>query len=380
MKKFTALLTSLLLIITLCGCNPEEVFGYYGDPLTEEQLSEKTFYYYKHLSEKEQKAYGSMYNSVSEHPERIRVAALSNEELSRVFLAFSYDNPEIICIDNNCQAVRVGGRCYFEPNYLCSAEECNDLTAEFKNKASEILANTTPEMSDYDKELYFHDTLFNICDYDGADSASWTSYTAAGALVCGSAVCEGYARAMQYLMNEAGIENYLITGEAVNSNNEREGHMWNIVTLDGKNYHLDLTWDDPTGISGKTPTRAYFNITDEEISRNHFNLSPANPGCNNTELNFHRKNGQYFENYNDEAVNKMVDAVVNAVKRGDDAVEFAFGDEASYKKAVKDLFKKRKINRVFERANIALGQKTLRTASIQYHENKEMNMIYIVLK
>lgn len=380
MKRFTALILSLILIITLCACSAETIFGPYGEPLTAKQLDDKTFYYYKQLNEKEQKAYGNIYNNISEHPEKIRIAALNDEELSRVFLAFSYDNPEIICLSNTCRAVSAGGRCYFVPNYLCSANECKNLTAQFESNASEILSKTTPEMSDYDKELYFHDALFNICDYDNSAAPPWTSYTAAGALVNGSAVCEGYSRAMQYLLNEAGIENHLITGKAVDSKSNIEGHMWNIVSVDGKNYHLDSTWDDPTGISGKTPSHAYFNLTDKEISRNHSNFSPADPNCSDTEFNYHRKNGQYFEKYNNEALNDMVTAVVNAVKRGDDAVEFAFGSKEEYEKASKDLFKNKKIHRLFERANIALGQNELRTNSVEYHEDKEMFIIYITLK
>lgn len=42
-------------------------------------------------------------------------------------------------------------------------------------------------------------------------------------------------------------------------------HMWNMVTIDGRNYHLDATWDD----SEDYPRHTFFNLTTEEILRTH---------------------------------------------------------------------------------------------------------------
>lgn len=48
-------------------------------------------------------------------------------------------------------------------------------------------------------------------------------------------VCEGYAKAFQYLCDLSGLECYTIAGDTGG------GHMWNIVTLAGKNYLVDVT-------------------------------------------------------------------------------------------------------------------------------------------
>ena len=52
-------------------------------------------------------------------------------------------------------------------------------------------------------------------------------------------VCEGYAKAFQYLCDLSGIDCYSVTGS---------DHMWNIVVLDGKSYHVDCTWADSFSI------------------------------------------------------------------------------------------------------------------------------------
>lgn len=382
MKRWIALLLALVLSVALCGCDGKavKVFSFSGEYLTEQQLSNHTFYYYNKLSETEKQAYGSIYNEIFDHPEKIRIPQLDDEQLNRVFQSLSYDNPELLCLANTCRAISAGGRCYFVPDYVCTADECSNMTAQTRQKADEILSGIRSDMSDYEKELYFHDELFRICDYDNSGEILRDSYTVYGALVKGSAVCEGYSRAMQYLLDRVGIRNYLITGKAKNSDGSVEGHMWNIVTIDNKNYHVDATWDDPTGISEKTPSHAYFNVTDEMISRNHYDFEPQNPGCTSMENNYHYKNGLYFKEYGDSVMNDMVNGVSEAVKRGDDAAELIFKDKSSYDKAVKDLFDNKKIYRLFERANVVLGSKQLKTHSVQYHENPDMYVLYLTLK
>lgn len=62
-------------------------------------------------------------------------------------------------------------------------------------------------------------------------------------------VCEGYSKAFQYLMDhtrrfvDAGIVSKLVTSTKLVDGNDN-GHMWNVVTIDGKNYIVDVTWYD----------------------------------------------------------------------------------------------------------------------------------------
>ena len=68
-------------------------------------------------------------------------------------------------------------------------------------------------------------------------------------MIQGYGTCNGYADAMAIFLD------YKI------SNDE---HIWNLVYLDGKWYHLDLTWDDPiseTNINRDT----YFLITTKTL-------------------------------------------------------------------------------------------------------------------
>ena len=110
--------------------------------------------------------------------------------------------------------------------------------------------NIKDNMSVRDKIKAFHDYLINNSVYDkarakeietGNDNISNNSHKANGPLIDGLALCSGYSDAMKIYLDKLGVPNYKIS----NSN-----HIWNLVYLDGKWLHLDLTWDDPVTTDG----------------------------------------------------------------------------------------------------------------------------------
>ena len=64
-------------------------------------------------------------------------------------------------------------------------------------------------------------------------------YTSVGALVYRQAVCEGYSRTLKLLMNKRGIPCWILVSDSMK-------HAWNAVQINGKWYHADVTWGDPT--------------------------------------------------------------------------------------------------------------------------------------
>lgn len=56
----------------------------------------------------------------------------------------------------------------------------------------------------------------------------------------GVAVCEGYAKAANIILNELGVKTRVVTSNIQN-------HAWNIVQIGDKWYNLDVTWNDEDG-------------------------------------------------------------------------------------------------------------------------------------
>lgn len=104
----------------------------------------------------------------------------------------------------------------------------------------------TSGMSQLDKASALHDWLTDNSYYD----LTFKYYGPEGVLLHGTGVCQSYSEAYKLLLAEAGIESYVLTGHARKIDGSLESHAWNLVKIDGKWKHVDVTWDDPVDESG----------------------------------------------------------------------------------------------------------------------------------
>ncbi len=349
----------------------DEINAYFDAKVAGEDIyiskeDEAFHYYYRQLSEKEKKAYLYIYSQIEEFPEYIRTPVMTDEELDHVFQALLYDNPEFYFLDVtcNCETVEslLGPAAYkFIPLYRCDKAQYESMQAQVEQAADAILAGM-PSGTDYEKELYIHDTLIELCDYGSQDyEADPTVLTIYGALVRHQPICEGYARAAQYLLEKAGIPSYLVIGRAHSSsldgNTREETHMWNVVTIDGLNYNLDLTWDDLTNIKNqetisKDPSHMYFNLSTDEIRATHNAANPADiASCTNTLASYYKQNALYFESYGTVTEREMIRAMARAMEAGRNSVEFKFSASDVMDAAKGALLDSQQIYDLLEAAN-----------------------------
>ena len=140
----------------------------------------------------------------------------------------------------------------------------DEAQAEAERVVDELI---TSGMSDYEVVKTLHDYLVTHCDYDyrvDIGNMPFVSHQAEGALLKGTAVCSGYAKAYEAMLDAAGILNETITGYAGGY------HAWNLVQVDGQWYHVDTTWDDPTTQGGDYIRYTYFLKSDKVmVSRSH---------------------------------------------------------------------------------------------------------------
>lgn len=215
--------------------------------------------------------------------------------------------------------------------YLVSKKDLSNKKAQFDARVNELLA-ATKGLSDFEKEIYFHDWLCENVVYD--QYSDYNIYTAYGALVNGVAVCEGYSRAMQYLCNRAGIPCALISGSSRGS-----GHMWNVIKLDGEWYHTDVTWDDAEDYT----SHIYLNLNDNQIKADHHIFSVDTSGNNNLTVEFGTFNtflvectGNRFDYYDHYSLYFEGDfgaaaaSIYTAAERGEKYAEFIVRDRTTF--------------------------------------------------
>ncbi len=163
--------------------------------------------------------------------------------------------------------------------------------------------------------LYLHDWMARYCAYDEEvydkslneetltmqDALSFHAY---GFFARKTAVCQGYAQVFYAICKELGYEvSYC----------RNNGHIWNYIKLDGKWYHVDVTWDDPTPDQPNSSIHTYF-LCSDTVMQDHSPsqwLTPLEelPECDSTKyetgymFNFSerktivKKDGYYQFNY-----------------------------------------------------------------------------------
>ena len=124
----------------------------------------------------------------------------------------------------------------------------------FNDQADKLVALASGYETPLEQTLFLHDYLMDHVTYNwgiatagdseeeqaaAQEAADPMFFSAYGALVDGDAVCQGYALAYRLLLNELGIPCITVASAQMN-------HMWNLVELNGRWYHVDVTHDDPT--------------------------------------------------------------------------------------------------------------------------------------
>ena len=142
-------------------------------------------------------------------------------------------------------------------SYFC-LEQCygdyEDEMTRFNAAVDEFMASIDLSQPEPVVALEIHDRLIDLAtyDYDTVEDESNLDHanTAFGVLVSDSrgnshsAVCDGYAFAYEYLLQQAGITCTYLRGTAGMTGQEPGRHAWNAVCLDGEWYEVDVTWDD----------------------------------------------------------------------------------------------------------------------------------------
>lgn len=118
---------------------------------------------------------------------------------------------------------------------------------EAAGKAAQIVTENAGK-SDYEKLKAYCQKICELTSYNDSAATTATPYGDPWQLIyvfdgksSTSVVCEGYSKAFQYLCDLSGFDGcYTVTG-IMSGGTGSGGHMWNIVTLEGRNYLVDVT-------------------------------------------------------------------------------------------------------------------------------------------
>jgi len=132
--------------------------------------------------------------------------------------------------------------------------------------------------------LAIHDFILENVRYDKLKKSY--SHEIIGPMTQGVGVCEGIAKTVKALCDAVGVECIIALSEANPERGVRYRHTWNILTIDGKRYHLDATFDN--SLQRGVKRYDYFNLDDRHIFLDHEKLVLPVPACGDEKGYYYR--------------------------------------------------------------------------------------------
>ena len=276
-----------------------------GDASASDALAEmlpEYAYHYTRLSEEEQALYVDILEALSACASDVHIDLVEEEAFDKVFQCVMNDHPEIFYVDGYTfikytKGEEITGNA-FSGSYLYDREELAQRNEQIEKKVTEILDGMPTDGGDYEKVKYIYEYLVANTEYvRGADD----NQNICSVFLGGESVCQGYAKAAQYLFRKSDIYSVFVSGKVDGG----EDHVWNLVRINGAYYHVDITWGDASyvageadnGFDGKLPqiNYEYLCVPDSQICRTHTidSIVPI-PACDSMEANYYVKEGAYF--------------------------------------------------------------------------------------
>ncbi len=383
-KAGTVIAVAVVLIFAVTGCL---VLGVYNGFLKPDDFSDyiicssgdNTGYYrhcYEELNESEKRIYNIILPKLYETQEKIEIPAMQEgDDLNKIFIALSHDNPDLINLGLNCKVYKSGYKTYFEAEYTKDNATYQKQLKEAKAVAQVIIDGAAEFTSEYEKEKFVHDYIINHSTYVDPTEGS-NANNIYGCLVEGKAGCEGYSRTFQYIMSNLNIDNRIISGKGKTVDKGVIPHMWNLVNINDKNYFVDVTWDDPVG-DGNIVKHTYFNLTTADILLNHSDIEQNIPFITDNEYNYFIYENCYSNTGSGTAFETVFsNAVFNSVYNNRKNVEIRFPNGAVLEQAKNSLFTDGVVYSVFKDAGIIPADSS-EPAKVFYSQETDLNSICV---
>lgn len=298
-------------------------------------------YYFKQLTEEEQRVYRELLKGIRAREKEFYLTLSDDDSIDRSYHAVLKDHPEIFWVHNREKIYKTtysdSDYCVFTPGYTYTDSEIDEIQTAMEQSFQEVRALIPEDAGDYEKVRIVYTYVIDHTQYQtGEDDQS-----IAGVFWKKSAVCAGYAGAVQYLLERLDIPCIYVDGSTKGST---EGHAWDIVKIGQEYYYVDATnGDQPDFLNGdaaqleehKTIIYDYLCPFPEEYEKTYTPSEELTvPACTAKDLDFYVLNQGYFEDY---SWQDIYDYCKMRLDNGAAVVRFKFGSQEAFSEACQEL-------------------------------------------
>ena len=298
-------------------------------------------YYFKQLTEEEQRVYRELLKGIRAREKEFYLTISDDDSIDRSYHAVLKDHPEIFWVHNREKIYKTtysdSDYCVFTPGYTYTDGEIDEIQMAMEQSFQEVRALIPEDAGDYEKVRIVYTYVIDHTQYQtGEDDQS-----IAGVFWKKSAVCAGYAGAVQYLLERLDIPCIYVDGSTKGST---EGHAWDIVKIGQEYYYVDATnGDQPDFLNGdaaqleehKTIIYDYLCPFPEEYEKTYTPSEELTvPACTAKDLDFYVLNQGYCEDY---SWQDIYDYCKMRLDNGAAVVRFKFGSQEAFSEACQEL-------------------------------------------
>lgn len=253
-------------------------------------------YYYNQLSKQQQAAYHVIKTGLSALAPSFAVPLLDGKELSDIYFMIRMDDPTLFwSVKFRYRYYRDSDKAEMIPEYLFDKGKIRDHQKAMKARV-EKLVRPAVKLSEMEKLLYVHDFICQNVRYDKLKKTY--SHEIIGPLGQGVGVCEGIAKSVKLLCDAMGIWCMIALSDANPEKGIKYRHTWNVVRINGKYYHLDVTFDNSLG-NEECLRYDYFCLSDKQIFRDHEPAVRRIPECSDGEHFYYKEKKMSFTKQED---------------------------------------------------------------------------------
>lgn len=287
-------------------------------------------YVYQTLPKEQKKIYDQMLDAMLEQKKEVTISATDGRSLEDIFNCIKADYGGLFWVESfrYTQYQRNGKTemVSFSPNYTMSKKEREKTQLEIDKKAKAYLKGIDKNASDYKKARYIYKKLIQKVDYN---LQSKNNQNIISVFLGKETVCQGYANAMQYLLERLNVPCVVVTGRAKGG-----PHAWNLVKLDGEWYYCDVTWGnskyhDEEKNDVKYVEYDYLNITTAEMQKDHTpQVKFPLPNCTAVKNNYYVKEKRYFNSLDARNIDAIGALIQKSYDKGEGNVSVKFSGSA----------------------------------------------------
>ena len=216
-------------------------------------------------------------------------------------------------------------------------EEAGELEKQIELEAQGYIDGINGNMDGYEKAKFIYTKMIEDINYN---TASENNQNIISAFINKETVCQGFAKAFQYLMYKLDIECTLVRGKA-----NGDSHVWNLIKLDDEYYYVDVTWGstnfEDDEYNEKYVNYNYFCITTEEICKNHeITETMEVPECVSITNNYFVREGRYFTEFD---IDKIGTVITQAIQNNEVEIALKASTEEVFKEITNYLIDERHI-------------------------------------